>query len=317
MDKQLNRSPETTHRQLPPRAEYPRADSFEQYFAVLLQRALDTIRINGQPLRNWVAVPIYPDMRLLGMPGVGGYFNTATGEIGISPLVMMRGNINEIATVIIHELFHGGAFTEGVPLLDEPLCQLSVIRLMRRNGMQAVPTGYDPLVLELDAAIQNMSDERLAELAQQPDALEQLQNWVVEIALQDSLKSLDLKRLTQAELQREIEYKWRLIMKLFPRLANTVDQGDQVANPFAESELNIQKLLTEKFWLKLGEFVCEQGLDKLIYEQLTQQELNKGAELEVAKVLAVKRLHDEYWYIYAALENRLESPERVVVELAA
>ena len=130
-----------------------------------------------------------------------------------------------VVTILIHEGLHAGIFTKEVELSDESMTQLITQEIINeRYNKDGMETAYDGGVEELRKLFGNeITLEDLIRLASESDD-ETFNNILESILVGPAILEEDIEQLRWDKLERNLSEKWAILVKLFPRLINSVDE---------------------------------------------------------------------------------------------
>lgn len=162
----------------------------------------------------------------------------------------MFGDDNLIAHVILHELVHSGAYTDGVPVMDESATDVLTRKGLMELGWTPVSNGYDNVVGELMPFMNLLSWAEMAELIQ-ANPIDTINNLMEFVVLLPALTMNDLTELSWQRIEQKVNGGWALLQRLFPRIMNEVTgHGYGVHDPtdLTVSEFGMENVLQHVAW---------------------------------------------------------------------
>lgn len=189
--------------------------------------------LNTNPNPTTIGVAAYFDPSLEGK--VGGFFLPDFRQIYIDPIIFNLESENTIAEILIHEAYHGGAFTNGEIQMDESITQTMTLELMQEAGFSSEFNAYSSLVQELndirDGKNEFFTWEELSELYTSfkvadkeefvGDKQDKFYEFLAMLASRDIYED-GVEIFEAKNFEKKIRSTITKFLKLFPRLAKVI-----------------------------------------------------------------------------------------------
>jgi hypothetical protein len=228
---------------------------------------------------------------------IGGYWNPENEVIAINPYFLLFGSEIEIATILIHEGLHAGIFTNNIELPDESMTQLITQEIVNEKyNNKGMKTAYDGGVEELRNLFGNeITLEDLIRLASESDE-ETFNNILESILVGPSILEQNTDQLRWDQIEKNLSEKWEILIKLFPRLINSVDKKRVGAHETATMSMSdFKQKKFEDLLKQIAQNMIEKH-EKVLVKIINEQLINLIPPLTVDAV--IKSLYIEgYGYL--------------------
>lgn len=206
---------------------------------------------------------------------VGGYYTPGRKPpiLAISPMLLLYGSESQIAHVLFHEGLHAGIYTDGVPLMEEVVVETMTKKKMDEvYGKNDFASGYDGMVKEVAEYFGELSFSEMQERIEDGDE-ETFNNLLELIVVEPAFNSKNIQDFRWERIQGRLKKKWDMILRLFPRMVNTIADNNRGLHESGAMSFYSYKL--EGLLNATAERIIEKEPQKLVEIML---ELTKNGE---------------------------------------